>query len=50
MTKDVNMLARLSDMGFVIHVEPTDAFYVFTNTLRYDVQLSNFSFAYLFLF
>jgi len=29
------MLARLTDMGFVIHVEPTGAFYVFADARRY---------------
>ena len=29
------MLARLKDMGFVIHVEPTGAFYVFADARRF---------------
>jgi aspartate/methionine/tyrosine aminotransferase len=29
------MLARLTDMGFVIHVEPTGAFYVFADARRF---------------
>ena len=29
------MLARLTDMGFVIHVEPTGAFYVFDDARRF---------------
>ena len=29
------MLARLEDMGFVIHVEPTGAFYVFADARRF---------------
>lgn len=29
------MLARLQDMGFVIHVEPTGAFYVFADARRF---------------
>jgi aspartate/methionine/tyrosine aminotransferase len=29
------MLTRLQDMGFVIHVEPTGAFYVFADARRF---------------
>ena len=29
------MLARLKDMGFVIHVEPTGAFYVFADARKF---------------
>ena len=38
------MLTRLREMGFIIHAEPTGAFYVFADARQYTIDSYTFAF------